>query len=226
MIASQVEDLRGRIRAALRRVEDPDREVRIVAVTKRRPAAAVDEVAAAGLLEIGENRVFEALEKAPLVRAPVRWHLIGHLQRNKVARAVTLFSTIHSVDSERLLEAIAATGASPDLYLEINISGERSKHGARPEEALGLWRAALREKGPRVVGLMTMAPYSEDPEEARPVFSALRRLRDDLDAAGEGPPLTRLSMGMSGDFEVAVEEGATDVRIGTAIFGTIAPRSR
>jgi pyridoxal phosphate enzyme (YggS family) len=218
-IAERLAGIRANIDAALRRAGDPERDVTIVAVTKTHPAAVVDAVAAAGLLDVGENRVQEALAKAPDVTAAVRWHLIGHLQRNKVRAALRLFRVIHSVDSERLVEALGATGERVSIFLQVNVSGERSKYGASPESARGLWRAALAHDSLDVAGLMTMAPYSEDPEAARPVFRALRELRDDLDRTGDGPPLRLLSMGMSGDYEVAVAEGATHVRIGSALLG-------
>lgn len=224
-IAARLAGLRVRIRAALERAGDPERAVTIVAVTKGHPPGAVEEAAAAGLTDIGENRVQEALRKAAEVHANVRWHLIGHLQRNKARKAVGLFACIHSIDSERLIDAVAATGARPELFLQINVSGETSKFGADPEEARALWKRALAARLP-VLGLMTMAPLREDPEEARPVFRALRELREDLNRTGDGPPLRFLSMGMSGDFEVALEEGATHVRIGTALVGPIAPKGR
>jgi pyridoxal phosphate enzyme (YggS family) len=151
----------------------------------------------------------------------VRWHLIGHLQRNKARKAARLFRCVHSIDSERLIRALPACEPPLEAFLQINVSGEASKHGVPAEQARGLWRAALGADGLRVLGLMTMAPYSEEPEEARPCFRALRELLEDLNRTGDGPPMAGLSMGMSGDFEVALEEGATHVRIGTALAGPI-----
>jgi pyridoxal phosphate enzyme (YggS family) len=205
---------------------EPNREVTIVAVTKGRPAELVEQVAAAGVLDIGENRVLEAIAKAPEVRAPVRWHMIGHLQRNKAAKAVGFFTYVHSLDSERLVHALGASQRPLRVFLQVNVSGEAAKDGVRPEAARSLWQAALRAPSLRVVGLMTMAPLVEDPEEARGVFRALRELRGDLNRTGDGPPLHGLSMGMSNDYPVAVEEGATHVRIGAALTGPIAPRGR
>lgn len=225
-ISSRVAHIRAAIAAALRRAGDPDREVTIVAVTKTMPAAVVDEVAAAGVLDVGESRVQEATAKAPQVRAPVRWHLVGHLQRNKARAAAGLFTTIHSVDSVRLVEALAATGRTLEVFLQINVAGEERKTGAPPGEARALWQAALRAGNLEVRGLMTIPPLESGSETARPVFRALRELRDALNAAGDGPPLTGLSMGMSGDYEVAIEEGATHVRLGTAIVGARNPGAR
>ena len=215
-IAKRVEGVRRAISEALRRSADPGREVTIVAITKTAPARVIDEVAAAGIADIGESRVQEAAEKAPQVRAQVRWHLVGHLQRNKARRAADLFSVIHSVDSAALLDALETTARPLGVFLEINVAGDANKHGARPDEALDLLQRASRIGTLTVLGLMTVPPLEADP---RPVFRTLRELRDDLDRRGDAPPLKGLSMGMSGDFEVAVEEGATHVRIGTAIVG-------
>lgn len=215
-IEKRVAAVRRAIGEALGRAGDPHREVTIVAVTKTLPAPVVDEVAAAGIADIGESRVQEAGEKAPLVRAQVRWHLVGHLQRNKARRAAGLFSVIHSVDSVALLDALEAAARPLAVFLEINVAGDASKHGARPDEARELLLRASRIGTLDVLGLMTVPPLEADP---RPVFRALRQLRDELNRAGDAPPLRALSMGMSGDFEVAVEEGATHVRIGTAIVG-------
>jgi pyridoxal phosphate enzyme (YggS family) len=202
-IAQRLAAIRANIDDALRRAGDRDREVTIVGVTKNAPAAVVNAAAAAG-------------QKATAVRAAVRWHLIGHLQRNKVRRAVELFTVIHSVDSPRLIEALRATERPLEVFLQINVTGEATKYGAAPEQARELLQRALRSPSLRVTGLMAMAPLGGDP---RPGFQALRELRDDLNRAGDGPPLAHLSMGMSDDYVVAVEEGATHVRIGTALVG-------
>jgi len=223
--ADRLAEIRTRVGAALRRVGEPERPVTLVAVTKSVGAETVERLASLGVVEIGENRVQDALAKAGQVRAAVRWHMVGHLQRNKARRAAALFSVVHSVDSERLVDALAACERVPEIFLQVNVSGEPSKSGTTPEGVRGLRRAALA-RGLRVLGLMTMAPYAEDPEAARPVFRGLRELRETLDATGDGPPLEGLSMGMSDDFEVAVEEGATHVRIGTSLVGGIAARDR
>ncbi|MCK6460015.1 MAG: YggS family pyridoxal phosphate-dependent enzyme [Planctomycetes bacterium] len=222
-IERRLRDIRGRIGAALARGADPRREVTIVAVTKTRPASVVDEVASLGVLDIGESRVQEAASKAPLVRAAVRWHLVGHLQRNKARRAAELFSVIHSLDSIPLVEALGATGRRLQAFVEVNVAGDVRKHGARPEDARALRLAALRTGTVEVLGLMTVPPVEADP---RPVFRALRELLGELNRAGDGPPLRSLSMGMSGDYETAVEEGATHVRIGTALVGARSPTGR
>lgn len=218
-LAARVADVRARIEAALRRAGDPERRVTIVGVTKGAPASAIDALAALGIADIGENRVQEALRKAPQVRSAVRWHLVGHLQRNKARKAAELFGTVHSVDSEALARALAACGRPLEVFLQVNVSGEATKSGVSPEGARALLEAVAAAPPLRVVGLMTMAPYGAEPEAARPHFRALRELRSDLDALGLAPPLPALSMGMSRDFEVAVEEGATHVRIGTALVG-------
>jgi pyridoxal phosphate enzyme (YggS family) len=222
-LAQRVQQVRRTIGVALARAGDPHREVTIVAVTKTMPAAVVDEVAAAGIADIGESRVQEAAEKAPLVRAPIRWHLVGHLQRNKARKALGLFSVIHSVDSAPLLDALSAAPRPLQVFLEINVAGDARKQGASPSEARGLLRHASQIGTLEVLGLMTIPPIEADP---RPVFRALRELRDDLNRAGDARPLRALSMGMSGDYEVAVEEGATHVRIGTALVGARTPPAR
>jgi len=193
--------------------------VTIVAVTKGHSARRVREAAAAGLTIVGENRVQEAREKAAHVPETLHWHLIGHLQRNKARQAAELFDTLHSVDSKRLIDALEATGKPLDIFLQVNVSGEHSKHGVRPEDVESLLRRARNAENLQVLGLMTMAPAAPDPESAAPHFRALRRLRDDLNAAEDGPPLRFLSMGMSSDYLVAVREGASHVRIGTALIG-------
>ncbi len=220
-ISTRLSDVRRRIDGALERGGrgSDDDEVVIVAVTKKFGAASVDAAVAAGLTDVGENRVQEASEKIPCVRSQPRWHLIGHLQRNKARRALELFSVIHSVDSLRLVDALAALNRPVDVFLQVNIAGEAQKYGVAPRDARALLRRVLASETLHCVGLMTMAPYRADPEAARPHFRALRQLRADLNAAGDGPPLAGLSMGMSGDFEIAVEEGATHVRIGTALLG-------
>ena len=181
--------------------------------------------AAAGQGDFGENRVQEALQKmAGSADLLVRWHLIGTLQSNKVRKAAESFDWIHSVDSlhllQRLEEAASATGTRPTLLVQVDLAGETTKHGAQPSAVSVIFEAARACHAVRVVGLMVLPPWSDDPEETRPYFRRLRQLRDHLKTSGvPADMLQELSMGMSHDFEVAIQEGATIVRIGTAIFG-------
>lgn len=216
-------EVRARIDAACKRVgRNPD-EVEIVAVTKTHGTEVVQEAWNAGLQIVGENKVQEAAWKKPASVSGPSWHLIGHLQGNKVRPALELFDFIHSVDSIALADRINRVaddiGAAPHVLLEVNVSGERSKSGMRPEDVAPAVEHIMRNC-PRVTveGLMTMAPFSENPEDARPYFRRLRELRDAVEKE-LNVGLPRLSMGMSGDFEVAVEEGATWVRLGTILFG-------
>ena len=197
-------------------------EVEIVAVTKTHGPEVVREAWEHGLRIVGENKVQEAAWKEPLAVSGPEWHLIGHLQRNKVRPALQLFSCFHSVDSVALIERIDSIadelGVSPRVLFEVNVSGESSKSGMRPEDAPAALEAALSLKRVTVEGLMTMAPFAPDPESARPHFAALRELRDRLER-DFAVRLPRLSMGMTNDWRVAVEEGATWIRLGTALFG-------
>ena len=199
-------------------------EVRLVAVTKNVDVARICSVVSAGADHLGENRVQEAARKIPEVPGSPTWHLVGHLQRNKARHAVGLFSVIHSLDSLGLAAELdrrcAARGVFLDVLLQVNVSGESAKYGVAPEAAAGVLREMPAFGRLQVRGLMTMAPYSEDPEDARPWFRALRRLARELSALRlSNVAMDELSMGMSGDYQVAVEEGSTIVRVGTAIFG-------
>jgi pyridoxal phosphate enzyme (YggS family) len=218
----QLAAVRARIAAAAARSGRPADAVRIVGVTKGHPLERVREAAAAGLLDLGENRVQEALAKqAAWPEAPVRWHLIGHLQRNKVRLVVGRFALIHSLDSVRLADALEAGGAAAavvqPVLVEVNVAREPQKTGAAPEEAPALVAHAAGLPHLEVRGLMTIAPYDATDEEQHRVFGDLRALRDSLATSAVG--LADLSMGMSGDFEAAVQEGATMVRLGTILFG-------
>ena len=221
--AETLAEVKGRIAAACARAGRDPADVEIVAVTKTHGAEVVEEAWRAGLGIVGENKVQEAAWKKPLSPSGPSWHLIGHLQSNKVRHALELFDFIHSVDSAKLADRINFVademGASPRILLEVNVSGEKSKSGMKPEEVAPTV-AHILESCPRVTveGLMTMAPFSENPEDARPYFRRLRELRDGTERS-LGVGLPRLSMGMSGDYEVAVEEGATWVRLGTVLFG-------
>ena len=218
-----LEGVKAKIAAACARAGRDPAEVEIVAVTKTHGAEVVQEAWNAGLVIVGENKVQEAAWKKPASVTGPMWHLIGHLQGNKVRKALELFDFFHSVDTAALADRMNAIaddlGASPHILLEVNVSGEKSKSGMKPEEVAGVL-AHIGEACPRltVEGLMTMAPFSENPEDARPYFRRLRELRDRLEQE-LGVGLPRLSMGMSGDYEVAVEEGATWVRLGTVLFG-------
>ena len=215
--------VRRRIAAACQRAGRNPEDVEIVAVTKTHGAETVADAWRCGLSLIGENKVQEAAWKKPASPSGPQWHLIGHLQSNKVRHALALFDFFHGIDSVKLamrMDAVAReTGASPHILFEVNVSGEKSKSGMKPEETLAAVETVMREC-PRVTaeGLMTMAPYSPNPEDSRPFFRALRELRDSVERE-LGVSLPRLSMGMSGDFETAVEEGATWVRLGTVLFG-------
>jgi pyridoxal phosphate enzyme (YggS family) len=218
----KIDDILMRMEQACLRAGRGVDEVRLIAVSKTYPPESVREAAACGLHIFGESRIYEAEAKIPVCPGNIEWELIGHLQRNKVKRAVRLFNTIHSVDSLALLDKI--NGASRDygktmrVCLEINVSGEGSKHGFAPEEVPQVLEEAGSLMNVDVVGLMTIPPFMADAEGVRPYFRQLRELRDEL-AELSGLGLEELSMGMSGDFEVAIEEGATCVRVGTAIFG-------
>lgn len=219
-IRDHLEAVEARIAAACERCNRRRDEVKLVAVSKTKSAEAVIEAARAGQILFGENRVQEAQAKIPLCPGHLQWHLIGHLQSNKARTAASgLFRMIHSVDSENLLRALDEYAALPlPVLIQINISGEGSKEGCAPEEASSLIEAANQCSKVEVHGLMTIPPFTPDPEKARIHFSNLRKLRDRLQQA-TGTPLPELSMGMSHDFEVAIEEGATYIRVGADIFG-------
>ena len=221
MIGENLQRVQERIAAAARSAGRDPSQVRLICVTKGVPVERVREAAAAGVREIGENRVQEAQEKQPVLGRELRWHLIGRLQSNKVKLAAGLFDVIHSVDSAALAETLEQHAArrpadreALEVFVQVNVSGEITKFGCAPEEAGALAHTMSHLAHLRVAGLMTIAHFSEDPQEARPHFRRLRERRDAMMPGG------RLSMGMSHDFEVALEEGADVIRIGTAIFGS------
>jgi pyridoxal phosphate enzyme (YggS family) len=222
-LADRLGTVRARIAAACRRADRDPAGVTLVAVTKTvgpRVEALLPEL---GVNDLGESRPQELWNKAASLPATVRWHLVGHLQRNKVERTLPLVKLIHSADSVRLLNALSAEAEKRSrvvpVLLEVNVSREPAKHGFAPEVVPGLAALIRSQRQVPVHGLMAMAAYTDDPEAARPAFAELRRLRDGLRAElGPEYPLDVLSMGMSHDFEVAVEEGATMVRIGTTLF--------
>lgn len=221
-MADRLDRIEGRIVAACERAGRQRDEVTLVAVSKTRTPDIVAEAAALGLRIFGENKVQEARAKIPESPSHLSWHLIGHLQSNKAKVAARLFDCVHSVDSEKLARALNSgadeAGRQLNILLEVNVSGEASKFGLKPEEISAVLEVA--NACPRLIvdGLMTMAPFAPEAEKARPYFKQLRDLRDRL-AQETGSPLEQLSMGMSGDFEVAIEEGATMIRIGTLLFG-------
>lgn len=228
-LKARLEAVRERISAACRRADRAETDVSLVAVSKTVPVERILTAIEAGVEILGENRIQEAAEKIPGLEQisserGVKWHMIGHLQSNKARRAVELFDCIESVDSLKLaarLDAIAGeTGRVMPVLLEVNLGGEESKSGIDAGEALQVCEQISRMRNLSLLGLMTVPPFLEDLEEIRPFFRRLRALRDEAVAVGAvGQQFKELSMGMSHDFEVAIEEGATLVRIGTAIFG-------
>lgn len=221
-MAERIEAVEARIAAACARAGRAREDVQLIAVSKTHPPEAVCEAARAGLMIFGENKVQEARAKIPECPGNLTWHLVGHLQRNKARLAVELFDVIHSVDSLRLLEAVHAAaddaGKTQKVLLEVNVSGEGTKFGLKPAEVPELLRSSGAFPRVEIRGLMTMPPFYEELENVRPFFRQLRELRDAWQRE-TGFALSELSMGMSHDFEVAIEEGANWVRVGTAIFG-------
>ena len=228
-IADRLTEVRSRITAAARSVGRDPSSVRLIAVSKTFSLDAVRHAYDAGQRDFGENRVQEALGKIQGSSGlNIAWHLLGHLQTNKARRAASAFAAIHSVDSVELLRrldaAAAGEGAAPQLLIQVDLADEETKFGLRPAEVRPLLEAGATLRAARVVGLMTLPPIPENPEDARPWFKRLRDLRDEWLASGvPADMLHELSRGMSGDFEVAIQEGATMVRVGTAIFGRRIP---
>ena len=217
--------VRDRVARAAGRARRDPASIRIVAVSKTFTAEHVRVAADAGQLDFGENKVQEGLQKiAQTADLQIKWHLVGHLQSNKARKAGARFDVVHSVDSAGLVgkldEAAQAEGRTLDLLVQVDLAGEATKHGAQEAELAPIFDAARRCRAARVVGLMLLPPATDDPQGARPYFRALRDMRDRLLARDvDGSTVGELSMGMSHDFEVAIEEGATLVRVGTAIFG-------
>lgn len=228
-LPEKIHSVRGRIQAAAARAHRDPSKIRLVAVSKGQPVAAIEKAFAEGLREFGENYVEEGLPKIPVISPAVTWHMIGHVQGRKAKTTAEYFSWVHSVDSAavagRLSRFAAERGRTIQVLLECNLSGEPTKFGwpasdpSAWESLWPMWREILPLPGLSVVGLMTMAPYSDDPEQSRPVFQQLRRLQTAAREHVPGSAWPELSMGMSDDFEQAVEEGATMVRIGRALFG-------
>jgi pyridoxal phosphate enzyme (YggS family) len=230
VIADNLVAVRGRIaRAAARAGRTPD-GITLIAVSKTFPAEQVRLAHAAGQFDFGENKVQEALQKIEETAdlRSLRWHLIGHLQSNKVKKVVSPFAVIHSIDSVDLLhrvdQAAEASDARPEILVQVDLAGEQTKFGAPVDTARRVLDAALETRAVQVIGLMLLPPWNEDQEQTRPWFRQLRELRDDWISQGvPAAALQHLSMGMSHDFEAAIEEGATMVRVGTAIFGRRTP---
>jgi len=228
-IAASLGDVRVRIARAAERAGRDTADVRLVAVTKGVAPPYIEAAIAAGVTDIGENRVQEARTKYARVRSPVRWHLIGHLQTNKAALAAAIFDAVHSIDSGRVARALALHRQSDRepiaALVEVELTGQPGRFGVAEDEAESVVRAVVGLPGIHLTGLMTIAPMAHDPENARPCFARLRRLRDRLEQAS-GWPLPELSMGMSDDFDIAVEEGATMIRVGRAVFAPASASER
>jgi pyridoxal phosphate enzyme (YggS family) len=228
-VAERLSEVRDRIAEAARRSGRAAGDITLIAVSKTFQADRVREAWAAGQRDFGENKVQEGLEKiAETPDIPSRWHLIGHLQSNKAKKAVGPFQCIHSVDSLDLLRRLDAAALAlppgtgrPEVLVQVDLAGETTKFGAPADQISDMVRDASEARGVTMTGLMLLPPWSEDPEQTRPWFARVRALRDQLLQDGiPASALRHLSMGMSHDYEVAIEEGATIVRVGTAIFGT------
>ncbi|MFW5669038.1 MAG: YggS family pyridoxal phosphate-dependent enzyme [Acetivibrio ethanolgignens] len=224
MIKEKLEEIEGRIYEACKRAGRDRKEVTLVAVSKTKPIEMIEEAMEAGIIDFGENKVQELTYKEAEIQAPLNWHLIGHLQRNKVKYIVDKVHLIHSVDSLRLAEQINLEAEKKNIIcpilLEVNVAKEESKFGVYPEDTLELVTAISSLPHIKVRGLMTIAPFVENPEENRIHFRNLKKLNIDIKSKNiDNINMEILSMGMTGDFEIAIEEGATHVRVGTGIFG-------
>lgn len=224
MISERIEQVNTFITQACEKSGRDREDVTLIAVSKTKPLSALQEAYTAGARDFGENKVQELTEKMPAMPQDVRWHMIGHLQRNKVKYIVGKVYLIHSVDSLRLAEEISKEAVKKqttvNILIEVNVACEESKSGTTIEEAANLIEAISKLPGIRIQGLMTIAPFVKDPEENRFVFRKLKQLSVDIDRKNiDNVSMSVLSMGMTGDYRVAVEEGATYVRVGTAIFG-------
>ena len=224
MIKEQLEEVRERVNAACLRAGRDPKSVTLIAVSKTKPAQAVQEAYEAGARDFGENKVQEILQKQPALPQDIRWHMIGHLQRNKVKYIVDKVYLIHSVDSLRLAEEISREAVKKqvevNILIEVNVAQEESKFGTTVEETATLIREIATLPGIHIRGLMTIAPFVEDPEENRGYFQKLRQLAVDIGNKNiDNISMNILSMGMTGDYMVATQEGATIVRVGTGIFG-------
>lgn len=224
MIKDNLQTVQDNIDKAAVRAGRDSGDVTLIAVSKTKPVEMLREAYDAGIRDFGENKVQEIVEKYPLLPKDIRWHLIGHLQTNKVKYIIDKVCMIHSVDSLKLATEISKqavkAGVTMDILIEVNVAEEDSKFGVSLKDAAGLCKEISTLPGIQVRGLMTVAPFVDDPEQNRPVFCALRQLLVDIDGKNiDNITMECLSMGMSGDYQVAVEEGATFVRVGTYIFG-------
>lgn len=224
MVTENLKIVEEKIRQACERSMRERSEVTLIAVSKTKPVSMIREAMDSGIVTFGENKVQELLEKQSVLKEPLDWHMIGHLQRNKVRQVVGRVKRIHSVDSLRLAEQIQKDcekqGLTADILIEVNIAGEETKFGLKPEETERVIREIATYPNVRVRGLMTIAPFVENPEENRVHFRNLHKLLVDINSKNiDNISMTELSMGMTGDYEVAIEEGATMVRVGTGIFG-------
>lgn len=224
MLEHNLREVEERITAACQRAGRKREEVTLIAVSKTKPISMLQEIYDLGIRDFGENKVQELAEKQDAMASDIRWHMIGHLQRNKVKQVIDKTVLIHSVDSLRLAEAIEAEAAKKDItvsiLLEVNVAKEESKFGFSVEEVLPAIIDISKLPHIRVEGLMTIAPYVENPEENRMIFSTLRKLAVDITNKNlDNVNVSIISMGMTNDYEVAIEEGATMVRVGTGIFG-------
>ena len=224
MIAENIRSVEARIQSACERAGRSRDEVTLICVTKTMPVEDLRQAYDAGQRSFGENRVQEINDKFPQLPEDIQWHMIGHLQTNKVKYLMDKVVMIHSVDSVRLANAISKeavkAGRVMDILIEINAAGEESKFGLDYDKVLSMIKEIAPLPGIRICGLMTVAPYTDDPETNRVFFRNLRELAVDIDRQSiDNVSMTVLSMGMTGDFEVAIEEGATHIRVGTAIFG-------
>jgi pyridoxal phosphate enzyme (YggS family) len=222
-LAERLQAIRERLRTACERSGRELSAVELLAVSKTFPIEAIREAMEAGQLLFGENKVQEVLVKVPALPSNLRWHLIGHLQSNKVRKVLPHVDAVHSVDSLDLARDIQRIGGElglfPKVYLEVNLAAESTKHGFKPADLReGALDALYEMDRLHIQGLMCIPPFDPLPEKTRPYFATLRQVRDELEKRG-GAPLPKLSMGMSHDFEVAIEEGATIVRVGSALFG-------
>lgn len=224
MLKENLERVHQEIEAACKRVSRDSSEVTLIAVSKTKPLSDLEEVLDLGELEFGENKVQELVDKYEHIKSPVHWHMIGHLQTNKVKYIVDKVTLIHSVDSYKLAAQISKEALKKqvdvDILIEVNVAGEESKFGLKTEETLDLVREIAKLPNVHIKGLMTIAPFVDDPEDNRMVFRSLKQLSVHIHSCQiDNVSMDVLSMGMTGDYTVAIEEGATMVRVGTGIFG-------